>query len=141
MRYLVPGMLVAFVLASVLAEGCARAAPHSDNEVVWGTFYKVVKQSALPEREEILRWWGTELALAEVKYLKKEDTYEIYFPTMDHQGVEIWGIDMKTSKIWPINFGAVSDAILLFCQDRQDQRLHCRQWFGQLDATIRSLGE
>lgn len=139
-RYLI-ALLAMLVLPSGLAIACSQEAGPTADDDVRLSFYKVAKSQVLPDREEIFRWWSNQIMLGEVKYIKEKDLYEIQFPDMELKGVEVWVIDMKSSRIYPNNVGALMSAIVLFCRDRNDQRGDCQLYLRQVDALKRSLGK
>jgi len=117
---------------------CANAGRYAEHEVI-SAFLDIEQAQTVPEfPKRIAAWWETSLGLAKVKYVKNTDTYEITFPNFGGEYEEIWGIDMKSSRIWPINSGALLSAIVLFCHDQNDQRLDCQLWFRQVDALKQS---
>ncbi len=128
-------LLVFPLIAMMIMTSCTSSGRYTEDEVI-SSYYEIASEQALTERQEILRWWSPQIILGQVKYLKENDIYEIKFPDMELEGEEIWGIDMKDSKIWPVNGGALLSAIVLFCEDRNDQRLDCQLWFAQLDALM-----
>ena len=102
---------------------------------------KIITLKLSQDQRNLLLKYQTEFADPELVRLcslalKKDDTYEIHLPNFGDKGTEIWGIDMKSSQIWPKNAGALLSAIALFCHDRNDQRLDCQLWFAQLDALM-----
>lgn len=109
---------------------------------VMSSFYTIAKNKTLSDsqRQDYLRWWPTQIILGKVKHIK-DDIYEIQFPDMSLEAVEVWGIDMNRSEIQPLNGGALLSAIALFCRDRNDQKADCQLWFRQLDALMQSLDE
>ena len=131
-------LLVLLLIAVMIMTSCTSPGPYTEDEVT-SSFYKIAREQTLPERQEILRWWSPQIILGQVKYIKEKDFYEIKFPDMKLEGEEIWGIDMKSSKIWPVNGGALLSAIALFCEARNDKRLDCQLWFAQLDALMRGV--
>jgi len=131
-------LLVFFLIAVMIMTSCTSPGPYTEDQVI-SSFYEIAREQTLPERQEILRWWSPQIILGQVKYIKEKDIYEIKVPDMKLEGVEIWGIDMKSSKIWPVNGGALLSAIALFCGDRNDQRLDCQLWFAQLDALVQEM--
>lgn len=94
-----------------------------------------------PQLQEIFPWWSFNVSLGEVTYIQEEDIYEIEFPCLGEEGVEVWGIDMKTREIWPLNSGALLSALLFFCEGRDDPRAECQTWLSILDSMLESIGE
>ena len=134
-------LLLFLLMAATVMPSCATTADYTEDDVIFA-FIDVAREQTLPEcPEDIVLWWSSTLPLAQAKYIEKTDTYEIAFPNFGGEGVEIWGIDTKTSRIWPVNAGALMSAIVLFCHDRNDQRLDCQLWFAQLDALAQSIGQ
>lgn len=131
-------LLVFFLIAMMIMTSCTSPGHHTEDEVTF-SFYEIAREQTLAERQEILRWWSPQIILGRVRYIKEKDIYEIKFPDMKLEGEEIWEIDMKSSKIWPVNGGALLSAIALFCGDRNDQRLDCQLWFAQLDALVQEM--
>lgn len=134
-------LLVFLLTAAMVMTSCANMGNYTEDEVIL-VFGDIVKEQTNPELpKDVVAWWSSTMPLADVKYIKETDTYEIAFPNFGGEGVEIWGIDMKSSRIWPENAGALLSAIALFCHDRNDQRLDCQLWFAQLDALMLSTRE
>ena len=82
-------------------------------------------------------WWSEKISQGSVKYLKDGDYYEIEFLGMSG-GSEVWGIDMGSSKIWPINNSAVLMAFALFCNSGEDPSADCQQWLTKWKLLSRS---
>lgn len=134
----IKSLLIFFLMAVMIITSCTSSGQYTEDDVI-SSFYEIAREKALTERQEILRWWSPQIILGQVKYIKEEDIYEIKFPDMKLEGEEVWGIDMKISKIQPLNGGALLSAIALFCGDRNDQRMDCQLWFTQLDALVQEM--
>jgi hypothetical protein len=94
------------------------------------TFSQVAKQRTLTARQNIYSWWSERLSQGSVKYIKSGDYYQIEFVSMS--GVEEWGINMETSKFWPMNDKATMSAFTMFCSSKDDPAGDCQQWANQL---------
>jgi hypothetical protein len=134
-------LLVLLLTAAMVMTSCANKGGYTENDVIL-SFMDTAREQANPELpKDVMTWWLSTLPLAKVEYIKETDMYEITFANFGGEGVEIWGIDMESSRIWPENAGALLSAIGLFCRDRNDQRLDCQLWFAQLDALVQSMGK
>lgn len=136
-------VLLALVLlgSSVLfgcrpSEGNAGKSNYSSDDVI-SSFCAIAKDRALPDsfRQEYLKSWSTQTILGKVKRVE-DDVFEIQFPDISLETMEVWGIDMNSSKIQPMNGGALLSALLLFCRDRDDQKADCQSWVRLLDALV-----
>jgi hypothetical protein len=103
--------------------------PHSSDEVLT-TFARLAEQQTLTARDNIYSWWSERLSQGSVKYVEDENYYEVEFVSMS--GVEQWGIDMESSKIWPMNQNAILSAFTMFCSGKDDASTDCQQWSNQL---------
>jgi hypothetical protein len=131
--------LVLLLMAAMVMTSCANKGGYTETDVIL-SFMDTVREQVNPELpRDVMTWWLSTLPLAKVEYIEERDTYEITFPNFGGEGVELWGIDMESSQIWPENAGALLSAIALFCRDRNDQRLDCQLWFAQLDALVESM--
>lgn len=131
MRYLALILLEVFAISFILISGCASISegPHSKSEVL-SSFANITEQCTLAARQNIYSWWSERLNQGSVKYIKAQDYYEIEFVSMS--GVEEWGINMESSKIWPLNHEATISAFTLFCSSKDDPGADCQQWANQL---------
>ena len=132
-------ILVGLVTVVLILSGCADGGEYSSDDVM-SSFYTIAKNKTLSdsERQDYLKWWSHQIILGKVKQIEG-DVYEIQFPDMSLETVEVWGIDMNSSKIQPVNSGALLSAIVLFCRDRNDQKADCQLWVRQLDALMQGL--
>lgn len=132
-RYLT--LIVTAILAASVIFTCActssNKGPNSDNEVL-STFSQVAEQRTITARDNIYSWWAERLDQGSVTYMKAENYYKVEFLSMS--GVETWGINMETSKIWPINHKAIVSAFSMFCSSKDDPSTDCQQWAQQLLA-------
>ncbi len=130
-RYLLVVLMAILAASIIIMSGCASSSegPYSASEVL-RSFDKIAEQRTLPARENIYSWWSERLNQGSVKYIKAEDCYEIEFVSMS--GVEEWGIDMESSRIWPMNDKAIMSAFTMFCSSKDDPAVDCQQWANQL---------
>ncbi len=130
---------VTLIILTLVIPSCTEKGSYSSDDIM-SSFYTIAKNKTLSdsERQDYLKWWSLQIILGEVKHIK-DDVYEIQFPDMSLETVEAWGIDMNSSKIQPVNGGALLSAIVLFCRDRNDQKADCQLWVRQLDALMQSL--
>lgn len=133
-------ILVVFLLmAAMVMTSCGNTGTYTERDIIL-TFFDIAKEQTVPEcPKDIVAWWSSSAPHAKAKYIKETDTHEITFPNFGGEGVEIWGVDVESSQIWPENAGALMSAIVLFCRDRNDQRLDCQLWFAQLEALKQSM--
>lgn len=131
MRYLTTILISILAASFILMSGCAGSSegPHSTSEVL-STFANITEQRTLTARQNIYYWWSERLNQGSVNYIKAEDYYQIEFVSMS--GVEEWGINMESSKIWPLNDEATMSAFTLFCSSKDDPSADCQQWADQL---------
>jgi len=113
--------------------------PTTDNDILVA-FSVIARNQMIPARSEIFRWWALQTILGKVDYIKEKDIYIIQFPTLDDKGVETWGMDKKNSVIYPVNDSALLSAVVLFCQDKDDQTGDCQLYFRDVDALKKRLG-
>ena len=141
-RYLIPILVPVLVVAITFTSGCASTGSHSTDEVV-SSFYNIAKQRTVEENKMLLYAWSPPIMLAVVKYIKDEDYYEIDLPCEPDNPsstcVEEWGIDMQSTRIWPINYNAIMWALVLFCHSKDDPNSDCQLWVHELDALKNAL--
>lgn len=133
-RYIL--ILAILVIASGLLVACGQEGKHTEDDVRF-SFLDTAKKQTLPDRMDIFRVWSNQIILSKVKYLKEKDVYEIQLPDIKLAGVEVWTVDMKSSRISPQNSVALLMAVALFCQD--DKEGDCQSYFRQLDALKRKI--
>jgi hypothetical protein len=129
-----PAIILKAILATsiIFASGCGSKESYSKDQVL-NSFSKVAEQRTLIGRDNIYPWWSEKISQGSIKYVKDGDYYEIEFLGMSG-GSEVWGIDMGSSKIWPINNSAVLMAFALFCHSGEDPSADCQQWAHQMEA-------
>lgn len=130
-RYLIVVLIAILAASIILISGCVSSSkgPHSTSEVL-SSFSTVVEQRTLTARENIYSWWSERLNQGSVKYIKAETYYKVEFVSMS--GVEVWGINMESSKIWPMNDKATMSAFTMFCTSGDDPSTDCQQWANEL---------
>lgn len=130
---------IALITLTLMASSCTEKGSYS-SDAVKSSFYTIAKNQTLSDsmRQDYLKWWSPQIILGKVKNVKN-DVYEIQFPDMSLEGVEVWAIDMGSSGIQPVNGGALLSAIVLFCRDKNDNKADCQLWFRQLDAIKQGL--
>lgn len=131
-RYLSIILMAALATSIIFASGCGSEESYSKDKVL-NSFSQVAEQRTLTGRQNIYPWWSEKTSQGSVKYLRDVDYYEIEFPGMAG-GMEVWGIDMNNSKIWPINDSALLMAFALFCHSAEDPSMDCQQWAHQLET-------
>lgn len=130
-RYL-PLILIVVLAASITwVSACTGSGkgPHSADEVL-NTFSQVAGQRTLTARENIYSWWSERLEQGSVKYMEAENYYKVEFVSMS--GVEVWGINMESSEIWPMNDRAIMSAFTMFCSSKDDPAVDCQEWSNRL---------
>ena len=82
------------------------------------------------------------LALGSVNYLEESDTYEVGFlaDPYDPNTKEIWGVNMNTGEAWPLDAGALRSAMVFFCEDRDDTKPECQNYFEVFELLIQATG-
>lgn len=131
--------LIVLLLAAVLVS-CSEQGPHENGEVL-SKLYNAVEERTLPERQEIQDQWALSvLALGSVDYLEETDAYEVSFlaDPYDSSTKEIWGVNMRTGEVWPVDAGALFSAVVFFCQDKNDPSLECRRYLEAMELLIES---
>ena len=131
-RYLAIILTAILATGIIFASGCGSEESYSKDKVL-NSFSQVAEQRALTGRQNIYPWWSEKISQGSVKHIRDVDYYEIEFPGMSG-GSEVWGIDMDSSKIWPINQSAVLMAFTLFCHSAEDPSTDCQQWAHQLET-------
>jgi hypothetical protein len=129
--YLVVILITILTASPILLSGCAgNSEGHYSTSEVLSSFADITEQHTLTARENIYSWWSERLNQGSVNYIRAEDYYEVEFVSMS--GIEQWGIDMESSKIWPINQNAIFSAFTMFCSGKDDASTDCQPWSNQL---------
>ena len=132
--------LILFALLCLVPLSCNGEGPHESQEVV-STLVRAISDRTLPERKQFYDDWALgALIFSRVSFIESEGTYEVTVRPDPYEPVrEIWGVDMDTGSIWPIDSAAVLSAILFFCVDRDDTDIRCKSYFLITDKIVDAL--